>query len=53
MGDIADMMLSGVLCGMCGTALDCDTCADMDIPMYCSKSCARDAGAGNAQVCKH
>ena len=39
MGEIADAMLSGELCAMCGVPL-CDDCAEMDIPMYCSKECA-------------
>lgn len=53
MGDIAEMMISGVLCAMCGTALDCRECEDMAIPMYCSRACARDAGIGAEQVCNH
>lgn len=50
MGDIADAMTSGGLCEMCGVAL-CDDCADMGMPMYCSKSCARDRGGDVSQVC--
>ena len=53
MGEIADAMLSGELCEMCGEYLDCNQCADMGIPMYCSLSCARDRGAEKDQVCDH
>lgn len=42
MGEIADMMLEGVLCEGCGGYLD----AEPDgIPGYCSEQCARDRGA--------
>lgn len=51
MGEIAEAMISGVMCEMCGVYLECDDCADMDIPMYCSLSCAKDRGAGRYQVC--
>lgn len=53
MGEIAEMMISGVMCGMCGTYLECKDCEDMGIPMYCSNECAKDAGASKAQVCNH
>ena len=38
MGEIADAMLSGELCEMCGVPIDGE---DMGIPMYCSEECAR------------
>lgn len=41
MGDIADMMLEGDLCEMCGAALDGN---GYGIPRYCSNECARDRG---------
>lgn len=53
MGDIADMMISGVMCGMCGVYLDCEECEDMAIPMYCSLVCAKDSGMSEEQVCQH
>ena len=52
MGEIADAMLSGEMCEMCGAPLDCD-CSEMGIPMYCSVGCAKDRGAGKEQVCPH
>jgi len=53
MGEIADRMLSGQDCEMCGVPLCCDGCADLGIPMYCSPECAEDRGAEEAQVCWH
>ncbi len=54
MGEIADAMLGGELCAMCGCCLDCQQCADMGIPMYCSKQCAKDAGENpKYRVCNH
>ena len=53
MGEIADMMLGGVMCGMCGIALECEECEDMGIPMYCSLDCAKSAVADEHQVCNH
>jgi len=41
MGKIANAMLSGELCAMCGVPL-CKECSDMEIPMYCSEECAKD-----------
>lgn len=42
MGDIADMMLDGILCAGCGVALD-DVCEDgfetPGYPRYCCKGC--------------
>jgi len=42
MGEIADMMIGGEMCAMCGVYLDVDEGAG--IPTYCSESCAKDAG---------
>ncbi|MFZ2979046.1 MAG: hypothetical protein WA057_05230 [Candidatus Magasanikiibacteriota bacterium] len=53
MGEIADMMLGGVMCEMCGTYLECEECEDMGIPAYCSEQCAKDRGADKSQVCNH
>lgn len=53
MGDIADMMLGGVLCEGCGVALDCEECEAMGVPAYCSDECADDRGADSDQVCDH
>lgn len=47
MGEIADSMVNGELCAMCGVALDYSKEVDEEpygIPMYCSESCAIDAG---------
>lgn len=52
MGEIADAMLSGEMCEMCGQPL-CDECAEMGIPMYCSIQCAKNRGAEKEQVCFH
>lgn len=46
MGEIADMMLDGTMCAMCGEFLNID---DPDhepagFPQYCSRQCAEDAG---------
>lgn len=41
MGEIADMMLEGDLCEMCGSALSGQ---GYGIPRYCSDECARDRG---------
>ena len=41
MGEIADSMLSGEFCEMCGVLLEEN---NVGIPMYCSKQCARDRG---------
>ncbi len=57
MGEIAEAMLTGIMCEMCGEALDCDSCADMGIPMYCSNSCAKDREVPKKdykfRVCNH
>ena len=50
MGDIAEMMLTGVLCECCGEPLP-DGCSEADIPMYCCEGCAEDRGASKDQVC--
>lgn len=46
MGEIADAMLEGDLCEMCGIPLE----GGFGIPGYCSKECARDRGADESQV---
>lgn len=53
MGEIAEMMLGGSLCEMCGEALVCDECEEAGIPAYCSSACAKDRGASEEQVCTH
>ena len=58
MGKIAEMMTTGILCAICGAALDCEECQEMEIPMYCSDECAKDAGikgswGWKARVCNH
>lgn len=42
MGEIADMMLDGTMCEMCGVFLDGESSG---FPRYCSKECAKDRGA--------
>lgn len=47
MGEIADMMLEGILCATCGVALD--DVADPDFeepghPRYCCEECAPEGG---------
>jgi len=44
MGQVAEDMLTGICCEMCGEFLMCDECAEMGIPMYCSEECARNRG---------
>ena len=53
MGEIADMMIGGIMCEMCGTYLECDECEDMGIPAYCSLECAENRGRGKEAVCNH
>ena len=53
MGEIADMMIGGIMCEMCGEFLGCDDCEELGIPAYCSRGCAKDRGAGISQVCNH
>ena len=43
MGEIADAMINGETCEMCGVYLDYGD-EPMGIPMYCSISCAIDRG---------
>lgn len=43
MGEIAEMMLDGTMCGMCGVFLEDNEIGGF--PMYCSEDCANDAGA--------
>ncbi len=47
MGEIADMMIGGEMCEMCGVYLEEN---DMGIPMYCSKQCAKDRGLSKADM---
>lgn len=42
MGEIAEMMLDGTLCEMCGCYIDDDDAGGY--PRYCSKECAKDRG---------
>lgn len=49
MGEIADMMINGDMCEMCGVWLDGD---GEGFPRYCSKECADDRGADESQVVK-
>lgn len=46
MGEIADMMLEGTLCAMCGVFIGTDS----GIPTYCSEECAKDAGDSNGYI---
>ncbi len=46
MGEIADMMIGGDLCEMCGSALEGE---GYGIPRYCSNECARDRGYDGIQ----
>jgi hypothetical protein len=47
MGEIADSMIYGECCEMCGVFLPGEAAG---YPRYCSLSCAKDRGAGAAQV---
>lgn len=42
MGEIAEMMLEGILCEACGAFIDGEPTG---FPGYCSRACARDRGA--------
>jgi len=53
MGDIARMMLTGIMCEGCGEWLMCDTCEEIGTPAYCSETCAKNRGAKKRQVCDH
>lgn len=46
MGEIAEMMLDGTLCEMCGVFLG----EPQGFPGYCSSECAKDRGADECQV---
>lgn len=41
MGEIADAMIDGEMCAMCGVYLEGEA---WGFPCYCSKQCAKDAG---------
>ena len=47
MGEIADMMIGGEMCEMCGVFLEDN---DMGIPMYCSAVCARERGVPEKDI---
>lgn len=47
MGDIADSMIFGEACEMCGVFLDGQ---QPGYPRYCSEACAKDRGADMSQV---
>lgn len=47
MGEIAESMINGDICAMCGIPLAGEA---FGIPRYCSKSCAKDQGADYSQV---
>jgi hypothetical protein len=59
MGEIAEMMTTGVMCAMCGVYLECEVCEDMQIPMYCSEECFNDSGESKKveglqyRICNH
>lgn len=47
MGEIADSMIYGEACEMCGVQLDGE---GSGFPRYCSIECANDRGADQSQV---
>jgi hypothetical protein len=47
MGEIADDMINGFVCAMCGVFLDGD---EPGFPRYCSTECADDQGADHSLV---
>jgi len=49
MGEIAEQMINGETCEMCGVFLDYED-EPMGIPMYCSESCAIDRGVPKEEV---
>lgn len=49
MGEIADSMINGETCEMCGVFLDGER---PGYPRYCSLECAKDRGAGIERVVK-
>lgn len=59
MGEISEMMLTGVMCAGCGEWLACqtkeveDSCEDAALPTYCSEACARGNSNFMGKVCPH
>jgi len=59
MGEIAEMMLGGVMCAGCGEWLNCQinenepSCEDVALPTYCSDTCAKDHANPLGKVCPH
>ncbi len=53
MGEIAEMMTTGVMCEGCGEYLECDECEEIGIPAYCSKECAKNRGRDKLTVYNH
>jgi hypothetical protein len=49
MGEIADSMIYGEACEMCGVPLPGEASG---FPRYCSLECAKDRGADASQVAK-
>lgn len=47
MGEIADSMINGEFCEMCGVFLDGES---PGFPRYCSSDCAQARGADSSQV---
>ena len=47
MGEIADSMIYGEACEMCGVPLEGEASG---FPRYCSTTCADDRGADHSQV---
>ena len=47
MGEIADSMINGEVCEMCGVPLEGEPSG---FPRYCSTECADDRGADHSQV---
>lgn len=45
MGEISEMMLTGILCAGCGQSLDCFECEKLHMPIYCDRECAEDHDA--------
>lgn len=50
---VAEDMITGVCCEMCGEYLLCEDCEEIGVPAYCSVECAKDRGASLEQVCRH
>ena len=55
MAEIADMMLSGVMCAQCGEWLECKECEEIGVPAYCSDDCAgdQDLDSDCYNICNH